>query len=240
MPSPADLLPPSPSDLWRAIKELRRDLRELAAARRSERMGSLRVYTSAGVLILETGTMPSAHADGSEQQGIRVYREDGSLIAAVQAQPAVTGTDRQSITLYDAAGNAVLGDDPIAGAGLAGPYVPFAFGRAWYLDWAGTNSAGFVDVYQTTIYKQHAWAVIQVAHSNDVAAATGQVRLTINGTATGSVIGTTFSGGTVSTIGPVALPGAHLASVDLRIQARLASGSGNTRVEVQGAWSIKS
>jgi hypothetical protein len=240
MPTPSELLPSSPSDLWRAIKELRRDLRELAAARRSERMGALRVYTSAGVLILETGTMPNTHVDGSEQQGIRIYREDGSLVAAVQAQPAVTGTDRQSWTVYDGSGNAILGDDPIAGAGLAGPYVPFAFGRAWYLDWAGTNSSGFVDVYQTTIYKQHAMAVIQVAHSNDVAAATGQVRLTINGTATGSTINTTFSGGTISTIGPVALPGAHRASVDLRIQARLTSGSGNTRCEVQGAWSIKS
>jgi len=240
MPNPADLLPPSPSDLWRAIRRLGRDVQELAAARRSERMGSLRVYTSAGTLILETGTMPYTHADGSEQQGIRVYREDGTLVAAVQAQPSVTGTDRQAITLYDRAGNAIMGDDPIAGAGLSGPYVPFAFGRAWYLDWAGTNSAGFVDVYQTTIYKQHAMAVIQVAHSNDVAAATGQVRLTVNGVATGSTINTTFSGGTVSTIGPFALPGAHLASLDLRIQARLATGTGNTRCEVQGAWSIKS
>lgn len=240
MPNPADLLPPKPSDLWRAVRELRRDLSEFMASRRAERMSNLRVYTSTGTLILETGTMPYTHADGSEQQGIRVYREDGTLIAAVQAQPAVTGTDRQAWTLYDRAGNAILGDDPIAGAGLSGPYVPFAFGRSWYLDWAGTNSAGFVDVYQTTIYKQHAMATIKVAHTNDVAAATGQVRLTVNGVATGSTIGTTFSGGTVSTIGPFALPGAHLASVDLRIQARLASGTGNTRCEVQGAWSIKS
>lgn len=240
MPTPADLLPPKPSDLWRTVRELQRDLREFVASRRGERMSNVKVYTSAGTLILETGTMPYTHADGSEQQGIRMYREDGVLIASVQAQPSVTGTDRQSWTLYDASGNAILGDDPIAGAGLAGPYVPFAFGRSWYLDWAGTNSAGFVDVYQTTIYKQHAMAVIQIAHSNDVAAATGQVRLTINGTATGSTIGTTFSGGTVSTIGPVALPGAHRASLDLRIQARLASGTGNVRCEIQGAWSIKS
>jgi len=240
MPTPADLLPPKPSDLWRTIKELQRDFREFVAARRSERMSSMRVYTSTGTLILETGTVPYTHADGSEQQGIRLYREDGTLVAAVQAQPAVTGTDRQSWTLYDRAGNAILGDDPIAGAGLSGPYVPFNFGRAWYLDWAGTNSAGFVDVYQTTIYKQHAMAVVQVAHSNDVAAATGQVRLTVNGVATGSTLSTTFSGGTVGTIGPFALPGAHLASVDLRIQARLASGTGNVRCEVQGAWSVKS
>jgi hypothetical protein len=240
MPNPSDLLPPSPSDIWRAIRDLRRDLKELAAARRSERVGSMRVYTSTGTLILETGTLPDTHTDGSLQEGIRIYREDGSLVAAVQAQPAVTGTDRQAWTVYDDAGNAILGDDPIAGAGLAGPYVPIAFGRSWYLDWAGTNSSGFVDVYQTTIYKQHAMAVIQVAHSNDTSGATGQVRLTINGTATGSTINTTFSGGTISTIGPVALPGAHRASVDLRIQARLASGSGNARCEVQGAWSIKS
>jgi hypothetical protein len=235
MPSPADLLPDGPDGFARRLLRLEREIRELRAARSSERTGALRTYTPAGTPIAEY-----PHLDGSEQQGVRTYREDGSLVTAVQAQPAVTGVDRQSWMLYDRSGNALLGDDPISGLGLAGPYLPFSFGRAWYLDWAGTNSTGFVDVYQTTIYKQHAWAVIQVAHSNDTAAATGQVRLTINGTATGSTINTTFSGGTISTIGPVALPGDHRASVDLRIQARLASGSGNTRCEVQGAWSIKS
>lgn len=241
MPSPADLLPGGPSAIWQAIKELRRDLRELRAARSAERTGALRAYTSAGELVIDAGPIPEyPHLDGSEQQGVRLYREDGSLAAAIQGQPAVSGVDRQAFTVYDRAGNAVVGDDPISGIGLAGPYLPFSFGRSWYLDWEGTNSAGFVDVYQTTIYKQHARGVISIAHTNDTGGATGQIRLMVNSVATGSVVSTSFTGGTTTTIGPFALPGAHLATVDLRIQARLASGGGNTRCDVLGAWTIKS
>jgi hypothetical protein len=239
MPNPADLLPPSPSDLWRAIRELRRDLRELAAARRSERMGNLRVYTSAGTLILETGTLPDTHADGSAQEGIRVYREDGSLVASVGAQPSVTGTDRQALTLFDRQGAAIVADDPVAAGGLGRPYIPIHFARSWYLDWAGTNSGSFVDIYQTTIKKQQAMGYVILAHTNDVGGATGQVQITVNGAVvSGSTISTSFSV-TTTTIGPFALPGAQLAAVDLRVQGRLASGSGNVRCEVVAASQIQ-
>ncbi|THA56093.1 hypothetical protein [Streptomyces sp. A1136] len=241
MPSPADLLPDGPDGFARRLLRLEREIRELRAARSSERTGALRTYTPAGTLIVETGPIAEyPHLDGSEQQGVRTYREDGSLVTAVQAQPAVTGVDRQSWMLYDRSGNALLGDDPISGLGLAGPYLPFSFGRAWYLDWEGTNSGSFVDVHQTAIYKQHAMATVVIAHTNDTAGATGQVRLMVNGVATGTTISTTFSGGTTSTIGPFALPGAHLDTVDLRVQARVLSGSGNTRCEVLSAWTIKS
>lgn len=241
MPSPADLLPPGPSAIWQAIRGLQRDLRELRAARTAERTGALRVYTSAGALIIETGPIAEyPHLDGSEQQGVRIYREDGSLVAAVQAQPSVTGVDRQSWTLYDRTGNAVMGDDPISGIGLATPYLAFGFGRSWYLDWAGTNSGGFVDVYQTSIYKQQAMAVVSIAHTNDAGGATGEIRLTANGvTVAGSTTSTSFAV-TTTTIGPFALPGVHLSSVDLRVQARLTSGTGNVRCEVLTASTIKS
>ncbi|MFJ3201026.1 hypothetical protein [Streptomyces sp. NPDC086989] len=239
MPNPSDLLPPKPSDLWRAILDLRRDLRELAAARRSERTGNLRVYTSAGVLVLETGVLPDTHVDGSAQEGIRIYREDGSLVASVAAQPSVTGTDRQAWTLYDRQGVAIVADDPVAAGGLARPYIPVHFARSWYNDWAGTNSGSFVDIYQTTIKKQQAMCYVILAHTNDVAAATGQVRITANGSViSGSTTSTSFSV-TTTTIGPFALPGAQLAAVDLRVQGRMASGTGNVRCEIITASQIQ-
>lgn len=239
MPNPADLLPPKPSDLWRMLLELRRDFQQFVSARRSERMGNLRVYTAAGVLILETGALPDTHVDGSTQEGVRVYREDGSLVASVAAQPSVTGTDRQAWTLYDRQGVAIVGDDPVAAAGLARPYIPVHFARSWYNDWAGTNSGSFVDIYQTTIKKQQAMCYVILAHTNDVAGATGQVRITANGTTvSGSTTSTSFSV-TTTTIGPFALPGAHLAAVDLRVQGRMASGTGNVRCEIITASQIQ-
>lgn len=239
MPIPSAQLPTGPSGLWQAILDLRRELRELRAARRSERTGALRVYTPAGVLIVETGAMPDAHLDSSEQQGIRLYREDGSLVASVQAQPTVTGVDRQCWTLYDRLGNAVVGDDPIPGLGLARPYLPFAFGRAYFMDWPGTFSIPWVDLYLTVIKKQQAMAYVVVAHTMDTAGANGQVQVTVNGVAIGSPTAVTF-GVATTTIGPFALPGAQLAAVDIRLQARFTGGAGALRAEVVAASQIQS
>lgn len=239
MPLPVDLLPPTPQAIWQAIKQLQRDYRELVAARRSERTGTLRVYTSAGTLIIETGPTPSTHLNGSVQEGIRLYREDGSLVAAVQAEPSVTGVNTQSLTLYDRLGNAVVGDDPIPGAGLARPYIPIHFGRSYYQDWPGTFSIPWVDMYQTTFKKQQAMAYVSIAHTMDTAGANGQVQVTVNGTAIGSPTAVTF-GVVTTTVGPFALPGVHLAAVDLRVQARFTGGAGSLRCEVLAASQIQS
>ncbi|NXY93494.1 hypothetical protein HYE82_03535 [Streptomyces sp. BR123] len=239
MPLPVDLLPPSPQDIWRAIRSLQRDLRELMAARRSERTGTMRVYTSAGTLIIETGPTPSTHLNGSTQEGIRLYREDGSLVAAVQAEPSVTGVDTQCWTLYDRLGNAVVADDPIPGMGLGLPYIPIPFARSYYWDWPGTFSIPWVDMYQTTIKKQQAMAYVSVAHTMDTSGATGEIQVTVNGAAIGSPTGVIWSVQT-TTVGPFSLPGDHLAAVDLRVQARFTGGAGSLRCEVLAASQIQS
>lgn len=239
MPQPADLLPGGPTAIWQAIKELQRQYRELRAARRGEGIGRLRVTTSAGVLIVETGPMPWTHMDGSTQEGIRLYREDGGLVASVQAQPSVTGVDRQCLTVYDRAGNAVFADDAISGWGLARPYLPFSFGRANYLSWEPTSSTSFTDIHLTAIEKQAPMAYVVIGHTNDVAAATGQVQVTVNGVAVTPPISTSFSV-TLSTVGPFELPGAHMATVELRVQAKRSTGTGNVRCEVIHCTQIES
>ncbi|MFJ8208088.1 hypothetical protein [Streptomyces sp. NPDC096033] len=239
MPQPADLLPGGPTAIWQAIKELQRQYRELRAARRGEGIGRLRATTSAGVLVLETGPIPYTHIDGSSQEGVRLYREDGSLVASILGQPAITGVDRQCLTVYDRSGNPVLADDPISGVGLARPYIPIRFGRSWYLDWPGTNSGTYQDVYLTSIEKQQPMAYVRIAATNDTSGATGQVKVVVNGADVGSPVSTSFAVAT-TTVGPFELPGAHMATVDLRIQARVASGTGNVRCEVVHATQIQS
>lgn len=239
MPQPADLLPGGPTAIWQAIKELQRQYRELRAARRGEGIGRLRVTTSAGVLIVETGPMPYTHIDGSTQEGIRLYREDGGLVASVQAQPTATGVDRQCLTVYDRAGNAVFADDAVSGSGLARPYLPFGFGRAFFLDWPGTSSGSYADLYLTTIEKQGPMAYVVIVHTNDTSGATGQVRVTANGDAVGAVVPTVF-GVATTTVGPFELPGVHMDTVELRVQARVASGSGSVRCDIIHATQIES
>ncbi|MGW4505683.1 hypothetical protein ACWENO_13690 [Streptomyces sp. NPDC004436] len=239
MPLPVDLLPPTPQDLWRAIKALQRDYKELLAARRSERTGNLRVYTSAGVLIVETGPTPTTHLNGSAQEGIRLYREDGSLVASVQATPSVTGVDTQSWTLYDRLGNAVMGDDPIPGQGLARPYLPIAFADSNYLEWPATYSIPWVDLKQTTIKKQQAMAYVVMGHTMDTSGASGQVQIYVNGAAIGSPTSVSFSVQT-TTVGPFALPGSHLDDVDIRMKGRFTGGAGSLRGQVMAASQIQS
>ncbi|NEC93467.1 hypothetical protein G3I71_48850, partial [Streptomyces sp. SID12501] len=137
---------------------------------------------------------------------------DGGLAAAVQAHPTVTGVDRQSLSIYDRAGNVIFADDAVAGAGLARPYIPIRFGRAFYLDWPGTSSVSFTDLYLTAVEKQAPMAYVVVAHTNDTSGATGQVQVTVNGTAVGTPTSTTF-GVATTTIGPFELPGAHMDTV---------------------------
>jgi hypothetical protein len=239
MPLPVDLLPPTPQAIWQAIRQLQRDYKELLAARRSERTGNLRVYTSAGVLIIETGPTPTTHLDGSTQEGIRLFREDGSLVASVQATPSVTGVNTQSWTLYDRLGNAVMGDDPIPGQGLARPYLPIPFADSNYLEWPATFSIPWVDLKQTTIKKQQAMAYVVMGHTMDTAGANGEVRISVNGTVIGSPTAVTFSVQT-TTVGPFALPGVHLADVDIRMQARFTGGAGSLRGQVMAASQIQS
>ncbi|MFJ3839481.1 hypothetical protein ACIPY6_28795 [Streptomyces sp. NPDC090054] len=235
---PQDLLPGGPTAIWQAIKAIQRELREQRASRRGEGIGRLRATTAAGVPLVETGPAPWNHIDGSTQEGIRLYREDGSLVAAVEGQPSVTGSDRQYLAIYDRGGNIVLSDD-FVGTGLARPYLPFSFGRANYLSWEATSSGSYADIHLTVIEKQAPMAYLVIAHTNDVSGATGSVRVTANGVAVGSPISTIFNVA-LTTVGPFELPGAHMATVELRVQAMRSTGTGNVRCEVIHASQIES
>lgn len=235
---PADQLPSGLAGLWKAVQDLRRDIKELRAARSATRIGTLRVYTPDGVLLIEAGPVPDTHLDGSTQYGVRMHREDGTLALTVAAAPSISGSDTQSVQVYDRNGKAIIGDDPVSG-GLAGPHIPMAFGRSFYLSWEGTSSTTFADMHQTTIKRQQASAYIVIAHTNDVAAATGEIQVTANGAIVpGSVTATAFLA-TVTTIGPFTLPGDYGGTVDLRVQARRTSGTGNVRCEVLAASEIQ-
>lgn len=235
---PADQLPSGLAGLWKAVQDLRRDIKELRAARSTARIGTLRVYTPDGVLLIEAGPVPDTHLDGSTQYGVRMHREDGTLALTVAAAPSISGSDTQSVQVYDRNGKAIIGDDPVGG-GLAGPHIPMAFGRSFYLSWEGTSSTTFADMHQTTIKRQQASAYIVIAHTNDTAAATGQIQVTANGTVVpGSLTATSFSA-TTATIGPFTLPGDYGGTVDLRVQARMVSGAGTVRCEVLAASEIQ-
>jgi hypothetical protein len=155
-------------------------------------------------------------------------RTDGSLAMGISP----------GWTWYDQGGTAVLGEDPVAGVGLALPYLAMASAPARYTDWPSSTSATFEDIHRMTVYKQQAYAYVSVGYTSDLAGTTGEAQVTVNGTAVGSVISVSFSQA-AATIGPFALPGAIRGQVEIRVQARSTGGTGGIRTAVLAASQIQ-
>jgi hypothetical protein len=170
--------------------------------------------------------------DGT-QRVAKFFRADGSLAFSVATPSGVP----QTATIWDGAGNAVLGDDS-GGTGLARPYIPMVVAPARTADWLLTVSGTFEDVWRMTPLKINPRGTLTIGHIADASTA-GEVQVTVNGSAIGSptTVGTSQ---TTTTIGPFALPGAQEAAVEIRVQGRRTSGAGNVRFAVLAATGFHS
>jgi hypothetical protein len=164
--------------------------------------------------------------DGS-QRVARFYRADGTIAFSTVAQT----------TIWDGAGSAVVGDDA-GGAGLARPYIPVPWAPARTADWLATTNASFEDVWRMSPLKINPRATITIGHIAD-AATTGDVQVTINGSATGSPTAVATTVGS-TTVGPFTLPGAQESTVELRVQGRRTGGAGSIRLAVLAATGFHS
>lgn len=255
MPLPAERLPHDLKSLSRKIAALERQFRERNAARRLEAAtvggggltvaegGRFTMQTPSGVRMVDVGQISGPtwnHLDGSPQQAIHLRREDGSMAMSIRAQPSVQGVDTQAWTYWDRSGNPILAEDTTSGVGLALPYLPLApWAPARYTDWLSTTSSTFEDIHRATIYKMQPWASVTVGHTTDVSGTTGQIQLTIGGTAYGSPTSVAFQISAV-TVGPFQLPGDFRSQVELRIQARRTAGTGNVRCHVLASSGLQS
>lgn len=182
---------------------------------------ALRVKAAGGIL---------DHAVIGWDSGARVsklFRTDGTVALSVVSGVA---------SIWDLNGAAVLGDD--AAGGLARPYIPAPWAPARTADWLATTNASFEDVWRMSPIKLNPRATVTIGHIAD-AATTGDVQVTINGSATGSPTAVLTSAGS-TTVGPFTLPGAQESTVELRVQARRTGGAGSIRVAVLAATGFHS
>lgn len=197
------------------------------------RDGYIRVQSADGVSTVFMGGVDPSLPDGTRQPGIVIRREDGTAAMAMfdpDPDPDGPGDYKQFLALYDREEHITVSDDTASGRGLARPYIPATFYRDRFADWVRTTSTTFETMFAAWVYKQHPRLWVQVWGTSDLAGTTGEVRVLADGVPWGPVRSVAFVAGTVD-FGPVALPGAHMETVRVEIQARVTSGSGGVRVE---------
>ncbi|MFJ2631051.1 hypothetical protein ACIO6U_03680 [Streptomyces sp. NPDC087422] len=256
MPTPADQLPPDLTTLARQVADLRRELSELRAGRRLEsaaigagglkitKGGRLATETPGGQRVLDSGAISSAayaHPDGSPQQAFFIRREDGTLALSLYANPSGSGF-AQFVALWDRAGNIVVSDDAASGVGVARPYIPFtlapALGTGWDY-WPRTTSATMADLLVGQIYKQQPKAAVVVVAATDTAGTTGQLQLTISGTAVGAAQAVTTSGNFFTFTADLTAYD-HMQQIAVSVAGRRTAGTGALRANFYTASTIQS
>jgi hypothetical protein len=204
--------------------------------------GNLQVQDAAANTYLFIGSVLPGFSGGVTQYGVLLYRQSGNESVGA---PALTlfsggGGPPQTLGLYDAAGNTLWTDDGLAGQGIGRPYLELGMERSDSANWPNTNSGSFQDMYFGLPLHQHP----KVVASGRVICPTGvnaALQLTANGTSIGStnITGNTGVAQTWS-IGPVAWAGAHMAQMDMRLQARITSGSGTVQVALANFYGQQS
>ncbi|WP_263165386.1 hypothetical protein [Streptomyces sp. SCSIO ZS0520] len=256
MPTAGDQVPGGTTDLSRRVQALEKEVRELRAARRLETAtvgkGGLRVVdggrfamdTPSGVRMVDIGALTGSaynHSDGTLQQGMRLSREDGSLMFAAFSYPP-TGFEFQAWTWYDRSGNTIFAEDTNSGQGLARPVLPVqlqpAYGGGWD-QWPRNTTTTMADLWAGRIYRQQPRIVVVVRASMDVSGATGYLELRLNNTPQGTPTPVGF-GVTYYTLGPYLLPGNHMEQIDVAVWGRRDTGTGALRATIHSAYTTGS
>lgn len=167
-------------------------------------------------------------ADGSYQgTGFLVQAPDGTDLVTFRTDEQF-GTTMQNI--YDSNGRVIFGNDAASAQGLARPYLPGAFYPTRYADMTvSTPSGTFETLFAATIHKQLPRLAVGVTATMDTTGATGELRVLVNGVQLGTTVSASFviAG---AAFGPVAVAGAHMATLQVEIQGRRTSASGALRI----------
>lgn len=190
--------------------------------------GFLRMLSAAtgGVETFYVGPVSPNLPDGSYQPGMIVRRNDGTIALQLYDPIPSAGDYNQFLAWRDRVGNIVVSDDTDSGTGLARPYVPIGMQRANMAEMPKTASASFVDLELGDFYRQHPKAIALVNAGCDASGTTGEVQVLVDDQPVGSPISLAFAVG-VNVVGPFAVPGTHMSSHRIKVQARRTAGTGN-------------
>lgn len=255
MPTPGDQIPGGTQQMARDIAELKRQVRELRAARRLENAsvgkggmkivsgGRLSMDTPSGVRMVDNGQINNTdynHSDGSTQQAMFHKREDGSLMFACFSYPPL-GSETQAWKWFDRTGNVVFAEDTNSGMGLARPYLPVPMGPGYdggWDYWPRAASTSTSQLWSGRFYKQLPNIVVVVKASMDTSGGNGTIELTVGGTVQGTAQNLGFSVGYI-TLGPYSLASYdHMQQVDIVVQGRRTSGTGALRASLYSAYQV--
>lgn len=229
-------MPPinKPTDVDVELAKIRRELDELRAGSISSQDGSvvlppgtsLAVVAADGTILGYLGAFARVLPDGTNEQGTLLYRHGGGKALSVAFDGNNNDPYRQTVSLWSIDGAQVIGDDGYSGSGLARPYVPIGVQRANLAEMPRTASASFVDLELGDFYKQHPKALVNINCGCDTSGTTGEVRVLLDDVQVGGTIALAFAVG-VNVLGPFTVPGAHMSTHRIRIQARRTLGTGN-------------
>ena len=145
-------------------------------------------------------------------------------------------------SMLDANGAIIAATDATTGAMLGRPYLPITWAPARpnlydYAYASGETQPGVDTVWRASYYKQHP-KVVGAVETWAPAGASGALRLLINGTGVG---GDRFFGdaATRHVLGPVPVPGEHLALVTLSLQMWITGGTGLVRCWPQDTYGVE-
>ncbi len=152
-----------------------------------------------GSPVFYAGTMPFQDGSGRIQNGVEMYRDDGSAALILADLGTVNGhPHQQALQWYDRSGNTVVADDTKGGVGLANPHIPLGFlANTNSSTWPQTTATSMTTIAECFVEQQNpglAWQIYGVTNTG-----TGQMQLQLNGTTIGispsfGTGGTTWSG----------------------------------------------
>ncbi|MCF2532728.1 hypothetical protein [Yinghuangia soli] len=222
-----------PQDLLDRIRDLEREVRQLQGrvnirpAMNKVLKGNVRIGEGGRLIVedddqsplLYTGGIVPDRPDGTTQRGTLMWRDTGELAFALHA-----GTNgKQSLTVIDGSGNQVF---RTVDQGLARPFLPLPMYPVPLAQWPSTASGSFEALWSGEVARQQPKIRVAAVVWNNTAGATGQVRLTMDGTPVGAVL-PADNASTKWAIWDVAVPGGAMQAMNLVIEGRVASGGGS-------------
>lgn len=232
----------SPGWINRELADLRREIRELRAARSLESSeilkggllikgeGGVKMAAPDGTVIFEASCNPyNPDPDGKPQPSVFFSRNDGTIAMALEDPIPDEDGYFQFIRIYDRAGHEVFAEDATAGQGIANPWIPLMMYPSRYTDWPKSTSGTFEDIWGCQFAAKNPTLTLGAKYTSDASGTTGECRFQLNGTTIGNTQAFGFGIGTTYLASYVNLPAGVSVNdfVSVTLQVRRTGGTGN-------------
>lgn len=202
--------------------------------------GFTAVDPTTGNPVAEIGLGGFSDGSGRKQMRTQFNRQDGTIAFIIADLGTAPGHPfAQSLQMWDHGSHVWAADDILSGQGIARPYIPIGAFVDNTVPVSTTTSATFTTLQTLVGYKQHPKVGGQILVYAD-SGTTGTIQLVDQDA---NVLFThTLASGEFAYVnyGPVALAGAHEASISLNIQGKVLTGAGKVGARGVAAVGVQS